>query len=99
MPGMAASTATRSSFESPITWTKDALTRFLKRAFEKAARVGEQTEKRVLDAALALDIPVQRVEALGLLPLETRDDIAERVAKGHATLAAVSCGTAGAIPV
>jgi uncharacterized protein (DUF697 family) len=98
MGGMAASTATR-ALGSTITWTKDALASALQRIFDEAAKIGERTEKRVLDAALALDIPVQRVEALGLLPLETRDDIAERVSKGHATLAAVSCGTAGAIPV
>ena len=76
-------------------WSRDAL----KTVLDQAASLGRATEKHVLDTARSIEIPVIRVEQLGKLPIETRDDIAERITKGHASLAAVTCGAAGTVPI
>ena len=79
--------------------TSDALLDVLKKAFDKAASLGERTQARVLKAARSLEVPATRVESLASLPIETRDSIAARIAKSHASMAAVTCGAAGAVPV
>src|SRR5579859_5432744 len=80
-------------------WTRDALARALRRALEEAARLGRATEGRVLAAARAMEIPAVRVEALAALPIESRDAIADRLARGATQLAVVAGGAAGALPV
>lgn len=76
-------------------WSRDAL----KAVLDQASALGRATEKHVLDTARSIEIPVVRVEQLGKLPIETRDEIADRITKGHASLAAVTCGAAGTVPI
>lgn len=71
----------------------------LARAIERAALLGELSQEKVLDAARSIEIPAARLELLDDASIEARDQLADKITKGHASLAAVSCGAAGAIPV
>lgn len=84
------------AFVTPI---RDAVRDALTKAIESAALFGNFTQNRVLDAARSLEIPAVRLELLDDATIEVRDELAKKVTKGHASLAAVSCGAAGSIPV
>ena len=84
------------SIVTPIReWARDALVQ----AIERAAVLGDFTQSKVLDAARSLEIPAARVELLDDASIEVRDALAKKITQGHASLAAVSCGVGGAIPV
>lgn len=76
-------------------WAREALAK----AVERAAVFGDFTQGKVLDAARSLEIPAARLELLDDATIEVRDDLAKKITQGHASLAAVSCGAAGSIPV
>lgn len=76
-------------------WARDALVK----AVERAAILGDFTQSKVLDAARSIEIPAARLELLDDATIEVRDALAQKITLGHASLAAVSCGAAGSIPV
>lgn len=81
---------------SPIReWARETLAR----AIERAALLGELSQDKVLGAARSFEIPAARLELLDDASIEARDQLAHKITRGHASLAAVSCGAAGAIPV
>lgn len=83
-------------FLSPLgSLAREALTK----AFHGAVVLGDITQQKVLDAARSIDMPLNRVELLDDATIAMRDDLARKITKGHASLAAVSCGAAGSIPV
>ncbi len=71
----------------------------VKNAIDGAIRAGRFTQDKIIDAARGIDVPTTRVLDSEKLPIEMRDEMAERITRGHATIASVSCGAAGAIPV
>src|SRR5688500_14309162 len=78
---------------------RDRAKQAVKDVIDTAVRAGKFTQDATLDAARGIDIPATRSLESEKLPIERRDEMAERITKGHATLASVSCGAAGAIPV
>lgn len=76
-------------------WAKEAV----KSAVDRAAAVGRATEQRVLSTARSIEIPVTRLDGLAAVPIEQRDRLAQQITRGQASLAAVSCGAAGTVPV
>lgn len=86
-------------FTPAAAWTKEALRKALTEAFEQTIHAGRAVESRVLSGLRGIEIPAERVNIAIDMPIENRDQIAERIAKAHASLAAVSCGAVEAIPV
>lgn len=84
------------AFVTPI---RDAVRDALTKAIESAALFGNYTQGKVLDAARGIEIPAARLELLDDASIAARDELAKKVTKGHASLAAVSCGAAGSIPI
>ena len=94
-----AAQAAKAFFNPAAAWTKDALRKALSEAFERTVHAGRFVEGRVLSGLRGIEVPAERIGIAIDMPMENRDQIAERIAKAHASLAAVSCGAVEAIPV
>lgn len=89
----------RRFIDPAATWTRAAARRALTEVFERSVWAGRQIEGRILGAMRAMEIPAERMESVADLSMEARDEIAGRIAKAHASLAAVSCGAAESVPI
>ena len=97
---MASAAETARAFFTPAAaWTKERVRAALTQVFERTIDAGRHVEGRVLSLLRRVEIPTQRLELAADLPMEAREELAERIAKAHASLAAVSCGAAESVPI
>lgn len=96
---MASAAANAKAFFNPAAaWTREKLRKTLAQTFESTVNAGRNVEALVLKRMRGLEVPASR-DAIAIdLPIESRDELAVRISKAHASIAAVSCGAVEAIP-